>query len=350
MDQEGAGDAGVTIYDVAAAAGVAPSTVSRALAKPGRVSFRTAEHVRRVATELGYRSAQMQVPLSERGTGVLAMIVADIANPVFVGMIRGAESAAQQHNLTLAVIETQESEPVEALALNRLEATVDGFLLASSRLSDQAIRAVAKRKPVVVLNRSVGSVTSVVSDNVRAIKKAAEHLVELGHTSIAYLAGPEASYADGTRWRGLQEAGIELELRISRIGPNLPTLRGGAAAAQEWARRPAGAVIAFNDLMAIGFTKAVTASGYRVPDDVSVIGFDNIVDAELVRPALTTIAAPLKDIGAKAVGRLATRAAREITPGTARDGQSGEPVLLPAWLVVRGSTGPRPSRARSRRL
>lgn len=348
MDSGGDDDVAVTIYDVAAAAGVSASTVSRALTKPGRVSWKTAEHVRRIATELGYRSSRMQVPLSARGSGVVALVVADIANPVFVGMIRGAEKAAVTNDLTLAVVETQESEQAEAKALARLEATVDGFVLASSRLSDHAIRAVAKRKPVVVLNRSVRSVTSVVSDNVRAIKKASEHLVELGHTSIAYLAGPEASYADGTRWRGLQEAGVELDLRVGRTGPNLPTLRGGAAAAEVWARRPSTAVIAYNDLMAIGFIKAVTAGGRRVPEDVSVVGFDNIVDADLVRPALTTIAAPLVDMGATGVAHLAHRSGWEEQAGSSRDGLTGAPVLLPAWLVVRGSTGPRPgTRGRS---
>ncbi len=322
-----------TIYDVARAAGVAPSTVSRALAKPGRVSYRTADHVRRVAEELGYRSGRMQVPMSTRGTGVLALIVADIANPVFVGMIRGAEREAGQHGVTLAIIETQESQQGEQQAIGRLEATVDGFVLASSRMPDRMIRALAKRKPVVVLNRTVGEVASVVSDNVRAIKKATEHLTQLKHTSICYLAGPDASYANGMRWRGLKEAAVELDLHVRRLGPFLPTMRGGADAAEAWMSRPTSAVIAYNDLMAIGFLQAVTAAGMRIPHDVSVIGFDNIVDAELVDPGLTTIAAPLVSIGSTAVAYLAG--------STDRAGHAPEPMLLPARLVVRDSTGPR---------
>lgn len=328
-----AGRSEPTIYDVARAAGVASSTVSRALSKPGRVSFRTAEHVRRVADELGYRSGRMERPLSTRGTGVLAVIVADIGNPVFVGMIRGAEREAAQHGLTLAIVETQESPEGEERAIARLEATVDGFILASSRLPDQAIRALAKRTSVVVLNRTVAEVASVASDNVRATKKATEHLIELRHASICYLAGPEASYANGMRWRGLKEAGHELELQVRRIGPFLPTIRGGHDAAQRWRQRPTSAVIAYNDLMAIGFMQAVAAGGQQVPGDVSVIGFDNIVDAGLVDPGLTTIAAPLVSLGSTAVAHLASR--RRV------DGESREPVLLPARLVVRGSTGPR---------
>ena len=330
----GTGRSEPTIYDVARAAGVAPSTVSRALSKPGRVSWKTAEHVRKVADELGYRSVRRDVPLSSRGTGVLAMIVADIGNPVFVGMIRGAEREAAQHGLTLAMVEAQESQDIEQLAITHLEATVDGFVLSSSRLPDTAIRALAKRMPVVVLNRTVGEVASVASDNVRAIKKATEHLVGHRHGAICYLAGPEASFANGMRWRGLREAGMELDLQVRRVGPFLPTIRGGAEAADAWLARPTTAVIAYNDLMAIGFMQAVTAAGLGVPQDVSVIGFDNIVDAGLVEPGLTTIAAPLVSLGATAVAYLAR--------STSREADGVEPVLLPARLVIRGSTGPRP--------
>jgi len=93
---------------------------------------------------------------------------------------------------------------------------------------------------VVVLNRTVGEVASVVSDNVRAIKKATEHLIGLRHASICYLGGPEASYANGIRWRGLKEAGHELDLQVRRIGPFLPTIRGGADAAERWGEAIAG--------------------------------------------------------------------------------------------------------------
>jgi len=321
-----------TIYDVARAAGVATSTVSRALSSPGRVSFRTAEHVRKVAAEMGYQSGTMERVLPEQRTALLAMVVADITNPVFHGMIRGAERTAVHAGYTMLVVETQESEQGEREALRRVGPAVDGIVLTSSRMSDNAIRAVAKRKPTVVLNRMVGQVPSVATDNVKAVKQAAEHLGDRGHDTITYLSGPEASWADGMRWRGLREAGYELELKVRRIGPSLPTMRGGAAAAQEWLRSPTSAVLAYNDLLAIGFIQAVIAAGRRVPEDVSVVGFDNILDSELVRPRLTTLAAPLVSLGSAAVNHLLTNGRRE-TPA------STEPVLLPARLVVRESTG-----------
>ena len=263
---------------------------------------------------------------------MLAIIVADIANPVFFGMIRGAERAAHAGGFTMLVVETQESEPIERDAVDRLLPLVDGVILSASRMGDQAIRNVAKRTPVVLLNRTVAEVSSVISDNVHAIKKATEHLVGLGHTSICYLAGPEASWADGMRWRGLREAGLDLDLQVRRLGPFLPTIRGGTQAAEQWAAKPSTGVIAYNDLMAIGFMQGVMAAGRSVPRDVSVIGFDNILDDTLVEPHLTSIASPLVSLGSAAVSHL-LRSRRT-------DEATAEPVVLPARLVVRESTGP----------
>jgi DNA-binding LacI/PurR family transcriptional regulator len=327
-----AGFAQTTIYDVARVAGVAPSTVSRALSKPGRVSYQTAEHVRRVAEELGYRTGRMERTVSERGTGLLAVVVADVADPVFFGMIRGAERAATDLGFTVLLLETQESESTEQQTLDRLIPQVDGVVLSASRMSNAAIRSLAKRTPTVLLNRMVSEVCSVVIDNVQAIKKATEHLAALGHTSICYLAGPQASWADGARWRGLREAGLELELQVRRIGPFPPTLQGGAVAAKEWMLRPTSAIISYNDLIAIGFVRAVMAAGWSVPGDVSVIGFDNIADAVLVEPNLTTIAAPLVSLGAAAIARL-------VKTSRSRSTEAPESVLLPARLVIRNSTG-----------
>lgn len=320
-----------TIYDVAEAAGVAPSTVSRALSKPGRVRFDTAEHVRQVAERLGYRSTRIERGTRQR-TGLLAILVADITNPVFFGMIRGAERTAAHAGYSMMVMETQESERTERDILARVQPVADGLILTSSRLADASIRALAKQSPVVVLNRTVGQVPSVTGDNVRAVKRATEHLAGAGVDSITYLAGPEASWADGMRWRGLREAGLELNLRVRRIGTSEPTMRGGAEAVPHWLTQRTPGVIAYNDLVAIGFIRAVIASGRDVPGDVKVIGFDNILDAELVQPRLTSIALPLVSLGSVAVNHLLA----SNRPRT----EELEPTLLPARLVVRDSTGP----------
>jgi DNA-binding LacI/PurR family transcriptional regulator len=321
-----------TMYDVARIAGVATSTVSRALSNPRRVSFKTAEHIRKVAEEIGYRSARLERAVPEQRTMMLAMIVADINNPVFHGMIRGAERSAAHSGHRLVVVETQESEAAERSAVERVLPTVDGLILASSRMSDSAIRAAAKQRPLVVMNRVVAQVASVTSDNIRAIKDAIEHLAESGIRTITYLAGPEASWADGMRWRGLLEASRQPDLRVHRIGPCDPTMIGGVRAAARWRQNPTGGVIAYNDLIAIGFIRAVIKAHHRVPEDVQVIGFDNILDAALVEPRLTTIASPVVSLGSAAVNRLVGRT-RHQPAGRA------ETVLLPARLVIRDTTG-----------
>jgi len=323
-----------TIYDVAAAAGVASSTVSRAFARPGRVNFETAERIRRVAAELGYRANPLARALPTGRTSMTALVIADVANPFYNEIIRGAQVAAAEAGYTMLLADAQESSSLEREALERAMATVEGIVLATSRMSDSAIRMTAKQRPVVVLNRAVADVPSVVTDNPGGARRAVQHLAELGHRQITYVAGPEASWADGIRWRSLREAAAEHGLRARRIGPYAPTVAGGAEAMDDLRKQPGTAVVAYNDLVAIGLIRALTAAGVHVPREVSVVGFDNIFAAELVTPALTTVAAPLT-----ALGLTGTRNLLAIIRG-ARP-RSAEPVSLPSQLVVRASTAHR---------
>src|SRR3954453_17165551 len=145
----------VTIYDVARAAGVAPSTVSRAFSRPGRVNAGTAERVRTVADELGYRTNPLARALSTARTGMVALMVSDVGNPFYAEVIRGAQTAASAAGCTILLADAQESGRRERSALERLLPTVDGVVLAGTRMADSAIRMIAKQKPVVVLNRAV---------------------------------------------------------------------------------------------------------------------------------------------------------------------------------------------------
>jgi DNA-binding LacI/PurR family transcriptional regulator len=321
----------VTIYDVARAVGVAPSTVSRAFARPGRVNGETAARIRRVAAELGYRTNSLAQALPTGRTSMIALAISDITNPFYNEIIRGAQVAATEAGYTILLADTQESGAVEREALERAMAMVDGIVLATTRMSDSAIRVLAKQRPVIVLNRAVSDVPSVVTDNPRGMRRAVEHLAELGHQRITYVAGPEASWTDGVRWRSLREAAMELELQVRRIGPGAPTVAGGVKAAAEFLRQPTSAVIAYNDRMAITVMRELTAAGALVPRDVSVVGFDNIFAAELFTPALTTVAAPLKAMGLTAVRNLLA------IVGGARP-RATEPISLPSRLIVREST------------
>ena len=324
-----------TIYDVARAAGVASSTVSRAFSRPGRVNFETAERIRKIAEELGYRANPLARALPTGRTSMIALVISDVTNPFYNEIIRGAQSAAAAAGYTMLLADAQESDRLEREALERALPTVEGIVLAGSRMSDSAIRVIAKQRPLIVLNRVLSDVPSVVTDNPRGMRRAVEHLVGLGHHTITYVAGPEASWADGVRWRSLKESSLlELEMNCRRIGPFRPTVAGGAEAAAEFSRHPTSAVIAYNDQLAIGLIRGLTASGVRVPQDVSVIGFDNIFASELVTPPLTTVAAPLRTEGVTAVTNLLA-----MTHGA--HPRTGEPTVLPVKLVVRSSTGPR---------
>ena len=326
--------AGPTIYDVAAASGVAPSTVSRAFSRPGRVNAATAERVRRVAAELGYRVEPPDSARPPGRSGLIAILVSDVTNPFFFDIIQGAGTTATQARRTLLVADVHESADAEREALERVLPLVDGVVLATSRLSDSAIRVAARQRPTVVLNRVMTGIASVVTDNAGGARQAAEHLAALGHRSITYVAGPEASWAGGVRWRALHEAAGELRLRLRRVGPFAPTLAGGAAAAEALAGTGSTAAVTYNDLMAIGLMGGLTALGARLPRDLSVVGFDDIFGADFCTPPLTTVAAPLRHLGAVGVATLL-----DVQAGTGP--RPVRPTLLPAQLVVRGSTAAR---------
>lgn len=330
-DGPGRRRSGPTIYDVAEACGVAPSTVSRAFSRPGRVNAETAARIRQVAEEMGYRANPLARALPTGRTSMLALVVSDVTNPFYFQIIRGAEQAASAEDYTLLVADVHESAVAERKALDRALPLVEGVVLGTSRMSDSAIRVAAKQRPTVVLNRVLTGIPSVVTDNARGMRRAVEHLGELGHRTIAYAAGPEASWADGMRWRAMREAAHELDLRVLRLGPFEPTLGGGLAAAPAVVQSPATAVVAYNDLIAIGLMQGLARDGVRVPQDLSVVGFDNIFGSELCSPTLTTVAAPLAALGQYAV-RTLLQEMHSRTPRTVR------PALLPAQLLVREST------------
>ncbi|MFV0425441.1 MAG: LacI family DNA-binding transcriptional regulator [Beutenbergiaceae bacterium] len=321
-----------TIYDVAKAAGVAPSTVSRAFSRPGRVNAETAERIRAIAAELGYRANPQARALSTSTTSMIAVLFADVANPVFAEVIQGAEEAASAAGYAMVLADTRESSGREREVLETISNSVDGLVLASPRMSDTAVRQVAKVRPTVVLNRVVGGLPSVIVDNARGVYRAAEHLAGLGHEQVTYLAGPEAAWPDGVRWRALRDARADLGMAIRRIGPLPPTLNGGVKAAALWASQPSSAVLAYNDLIAIGFMRAVQRMGMSVPGDVSVVGIDNTPSAEIVTPGLTSVAAPQRALGARAVQHVLAFARGAKSTSTA-------PVVLPTKLVQRESTG-----------
>jgi DNA-binding LacI/PurR family transcriptional regulator len=334
-----------TIYDVAREAGVATSTVSRAYSRPGRVNGGTAQKVFEAAERLGYRSAQVEGDHRQPGDRLvhkaIALVIADVTNPFYGDIIKGAYEAARESAYQLILSHTNESPEVERETIEKELPQVDGIVIASSRMTDSALRMVARQTAVVLLNRTIPEANCVVNDNERGIRRAVEYLRTLGHEQILYVAGPEASWSDGVRWRALRESAADLDITVRRIGPNEPTILAGFSAARRVAGLDATAVLAYNDALAIGVMKGLRKLGVAVPDDVSVVGFDNIIFDELVEPALTTVASPLYRMGFTGVQNCIAVALG------ARP--SGPPLVLPVRLVKRQSTAQRRPPGRLRR-
>ncbi|MGC3953109.1 MAG: substrate-binding domain-containing protein [Propionicimonas sp.] len=265
---------------------------------------------------------------------MLAVAVSDIANPFYANLVRGTQVAAAEAGYEIVLVDARESAARERVALNRLLPAVEGVVISGSRMSDAALRTIAKQKPTVVLNRELRDIPSVIPDIADGARQAVELLRGLGHDQIVYLAGPEASWQDGMRSRAVRDFAARAGMNTHRIGPFLPTVEGGLQAARQLLTRLPSAVMAFNDLMAIGVIRGLLDAGARVPADTSVIGCDDILISQLVTPSLTTIAIPTRQMGITGVNNLVAMI-NGAKPG------GGQALLMPVKLKTRRSTGPR---------
>lgn len=323
-----------TIYDIAKLAGVSPSAVSRALSTPGRISKVTEAKIRAAAKTLNYQVNPHARALPTGKTRLIALTISDITNPVFFRLIRGAEKLAAEHGYILVVSESQESESLEEKSLERLMPLVDGVILATTRLTNLQIEAANRQKPVVLINRSVAGVANVLPDIVPGIEAAVAKLVALGHTKVAYLAGPKKSWMNSARQSAILAAANKSGLDVAIIGPNLPTLKAGGSALKTVLEAKVSAVITYNDLMAIGLLQSAQETGLSVPGKLGIIGFDNSFGTDFTSPRLSTIGLPLEEMGAAAVGALLAATSGKVTPAMQQEQQSK------SVFIDRNSLGP----------
>jgi DNA-binding LacI/PurR family transcriptional regulator len=321
----------VTIYDIARIAGVSPSTVSRALNKPGRLSAKTEKRIIDAASELNYRPNPMARALPTGRTQTIGLAVADITNPMIFDVVRGAGHEAALNDYTLILVETEESPGLELQAVERLLPTVDGIILATSRLTDPEIINVARRKPVSLINREVPGIPSIVANVDLGVAEAVRHLVNLGHRSVLYIPGPEKSWMSKHRWESIRTRCKWSQVSVDLLEPSKPTVNGGRATASAVRLHGATAIIAYNDLVAIGLMQELVEGGIEVPRQLSIVGFDDIFGADFAAPPLTTIKSPLREEGALAVRNIIA----ELNGTLASPKVEG----LTTTLVVRGSTG-----------
>ena len=322
-----------TIRDVARASGVHISTVSRTFSAPHLVNVDTRTRVLACAEQLGYRPNRAARALITGRTCNIGLIVADIANPFFPPLVKAAESQARKHDHLVFVADTNEDAAVEEELVRALAKQVDGVLLCSPRMSNGLIEQLSRDVPLVVINRQIAGLPTVVMDVAQGARLAIEHLTGLGHHALGLVAGPRGSWTSREIRRAASSAARAAQADLSVIGPNLPTEGGGMAVAEQVRAAGLTAVLAYNDLMAIGLIEGLYALGMRVPQDVSVVGIDDITLSRLTRPKLTTVATPTATAGRVAVDMLLAHG---------DDRRSNAHVNLQTELVIRDSTGPGP--------
>jgi DNA-binding LacI/PurR family transcriptional regulator len=331
----------VTIREVARQARVSTATVSRVLNGSGPVAEATRRRVTEAVARLAYEPNAVARSLVSAATHTIGILLPDISNPFFPELVKGVQLLADDRRYTLLLLNTEGDSTREASALSTLRGKrVDGLVMVGlSAGPEQVGEMLGTDIPVVVLDRAMrpGTYTVVRLDHARGAAMAMEHLLGLGHRKIAYIAGPRGLELSrqriGAYRTALREAGLDVDPRLV-LGGDFTEVGGSAAAEQLLASRIAfTAVFAANDLSAIGAIRALRTHGRRVPEDVSVIGFDDIHLAGYVTPALTTIRQPTYAMGRRAAELLidAIEGAGSLTPQT---------VLFQPELVVRESTAP----------
>lgn len=329
----------VTNADVARRAGVSTMTVSRVVNDNGRVSEATRQRVRRAIAELGYQPNQLARSLTQGRTRTIGIVVPDITNPFFPEIVRGAEDAAWQAGYTVALANAVEDPARERAAVRNLAGhRVDGIIVCSPRLADHELaELLAAHSAAVLINRHVAGAraVSLMVDDQHGADLAVRHLVAGGRRRLLHLGGPERSAS--ARYRRAGFVAAVKAARLPQDGNRLlscePTEEAGyellARLVAAGASRPGGfdGIVAYNDLSALGAVRALQDAGLRVPEDVAVVGCDDIRLASLASPSLTTLR-----IEKYRMGRLACETIFELQRGA----HPGDVTFRPE-LIVRES-------------
>jgi DNA-binding LacI/PurR family transcriptional regulator len=293
----------VTILDVAARAGVHAATVSRTINVPEKVAPETRLRVEAAVRELGFVPNRAARGLITGRTGNVAVIVPDITNPHFASLVRSVERSARQVDLQVLLVDTGEHAEEELKAVRSLSRDVDGFIVVSPRRLHRVQNALGST-PAVFVNRPVREHGSILLRTAPAVQEAVRLLADLGHTDLAYLGGPSGSWAAGERLTAVRRASRAGGLQLVELSALEPTFEASAAIVPQIVESDVSSVLAFNDQMALGVLAGLSDRGISVPEDISLVGFDDVPMAAMVAPPLTTIRLPIDEVGPTAVAML----------------------------------------------
>ena len=337
LPSKGSGGSAVTIEDIAREAGVHPASVSRALRGIGKkVSEETRLKIERIAGELGYRPNMLAASLRTKQTNLVGIVVPDLSNPLFGPIVQGLEVELRKHGLMCLVVQTPEArgarrEIVTALA-NR---QVSGLLILAAESDDPMLEAAQEFSlPTVLVNRGFGErrFPSVVNDDHESVRLVLEHLAQLGHKSIAHIAGPSSSSTGRARRQAFEELLPTFGLKGVVIEALAFTREAGLAACMELlgqTREPT-AIFGANDLIAMGVLDALHQHELSVPGDVSLVGHNDMPLVDLIAPPLTTVRI--------AVDQMSRQAAQLLLEHLKKPDEDPSTRVLTPRLVIRSST------------
>jgi LacI family transcriptional regulator len=342
-----AGSRRVKLTDVAQAAGVHPGTASRALnpATRSQVSTETSRRILKTAQRLGYVPNTLARGLRTSKSFVVAMLVPDITNALFPPMVRGAEQVLSAAGYTLVLTDTDNDPDTERRQVEQLRGRgTDGFIIATARWQDPLLEEITDQGvPAVLVNRNIGSrrIPYVGADERTGIQMVVEHLAGLGHQRMVHLAGPADTSTGRDRASAFRQAIDGLGLSSNRNLVQVCPAYTEAAGAEVTRRlllsgQNVTAIVCANDLIALGALSVLAAAGIRCPDDMSVVGFNNMAMVDRLTPPLTTVRLPLHQIGELSARLLLA----EIEGG--RENAGAVQSLLGVQLAVRGTTAPPP--------
>lgn len=329
----------VRLVDVATLAGVTKSVASRVLNDDPTLTVRpeTRDRVRTAARDLGYTAHAGARAVAGAQAGALALLIPDLENPVYSRIIRGAYRRAQEHRYVVLLGEdTAADEADDSFAVLVESGRVDGLLIASARPTHRLLTSGRLDSvPFVFVNREVpGSGRNVGMDLAGASAAAVRHLYDLGHRRIGHVCGPEELQPARAREAGFTRQALDLGLSVAPVARETFSEEGGAEAARRLlVDHPALTALYASTLsQAVGVMHAVRSRGLRIPQDVSVIAFDDLPLADYLDPPLTTVAMPLLELGAAAIDALLAQL-RGQPPADVRVG-------TPPRVVSRASTAP----------
>jgi LacI family transcriptional regulator len=305
----------ITIKDIARRAGVSYATVSRALNNHPEINIETRKKIARIAAEIGYQPNAIARGLVKKETNTIGLLIPDITNPFYPEVARGIEDAANETGYTIFLCNTNWKQEREENYLNVLhQKQVDGIIIAPASEKPEHLQRVVgpwAKKMVFISRVNFGNVTSVLIDNVRGGRMAVEYLIGKGYHKIAFVGGPTDTSSNEERFHGyteaLEAAGIEARPAYI-VGGDFKRESGYQATKGllQLESRP-DAIFAANDLLALGAIQAIREQGLRLPEDIAVMGFDDIEFAALPEIQLTTVTQPKYEMGKLALQTLVTQ-------------------------------------------